>query len=273
MKGYKMNLFKKINILATKLAVRTIGQLSDGIQLATKEGFTSGKMLEYIYSNKPQGKFFIGKLVDSIYLNHPGWKVIRIRKENLTKNLSEAVAELLKIQDDIFICDVASGPAKYILEVLEEYKEKNVYAQIRDIDVRWLKEAKEKAFNNNLKLEYKVADALNEDDFVFENKNPDIMVASGFYDWFNDEAVIRKSMQLIYNSLKQGGYFVFSTQAGHVDLEMTNAVFKDFNNQQLAMAVWPQEKIREILSDIGFELLKVRNDEFGHYPVMLAIKK
>ncbi len=52
------------------------------------------------------------------------------------------------------------------------------------------------------------------------------MVASGFYDWFDDIEVIKKSMRLIYNSLPVNGYFVFSIQAGHVALSLTNKIFK-----------------------------------------------
>lgn len=267
-----MNLLKKIEVNCIKAVVNTVGQWSDGIRLASTEGFTSGEMLDYIYENKAHGKNWIGKLIDKIYLNHIGWQVVRTRKENLVKNIKEAVQNVLFKKDDVFICDIAAGPAKYILEVLEENKDREVFAQIRDIDERWLKKAKENADKKGLKLEYKVANALNDADFDFGRKAPDIMVASGFYDWFNDEAVIRKSMKLIYDSLKNGGYFVFSVQSGHCDLEMTNAVFKDFNNKPLAMAVWDYKKISQILNDIGFKEIIKRADKYGDYTVLLVQK-
>ena len=123
-----------------------------------------------------------------------------------------------------------------------------------------------------MKLEYKVADALNNKDFIFGAKLPDIMVASGFYDWFNDEKVLRKSMNLIYDVLNENGYFVFSVQTGHVDLAMTNAVFKDFNNKPLAMAIWSDEKIAEILDEIGFKVIGKKSDKYNNYQVYLAQK-
>ena len=98
------------------------------------------------------------------------------------------------------------------------------------------------------------------------------MVASGFYDWFNDEDVLKKSMTLIYNALSENGYFVFSVQTGHADLEMTNAVFKDFNNKPLAMAIWSDEKIAEILKEIGFKVVDKKSDKYDNYQVYLAKK-
>ncbi len=267
-----MKTIENIKISAIKTVVNTVGQWSDGIKLASTEGFTSGEMLDYIYKNKAHGKNLVGKLIDKIYLNHRGWRVVRTRKDNLAKNIKEAVNATLEKQNDVFICDVASGPAKYILEVLEDFKNENVYAQIRDIDERWLKKAKNIADEKSLKLEYKVADALNYKDFIFGAKSPDIMVASGFYDWFNDEKVLRKSMNLIYDALNENGYFVFSVQTGHVDLEMTNAVFKDFNNKPLAMAIWSDEKIAEILEEIGFKVIEKKSDKYDNYQVYLAQK-
>lgn len=267
-----MNKFlEDIQISALKLVVDTLGQLSSGINLATKEGFTSGKMLDYIYKNEPDGKFGIGKLIDKIYLNHPGWQDVRMRKNNLVKNIEEAVNLTLETKGEVRICDIASGPARYIIEVLQNFKGKTVSAELRDIDIRWLHEAKEIACARGIELTCKVADALNEADFQFETR-PDIMVASGFYDWFDDEATVRKSMQLIYNSLPQGGYFVFSVQAGHVALSLTNKIFKDFNNHQLKMVTWDMNVINSILKDLGFAVVVARADVAGHYPVLLAKK-
>ncbi len=266
-----MSILENIQIGVLKFVVDTFGSLSDGISLASKEGFTSGKMLDYIYKNEPNGKLFIGKLLDSYYLNHPGWQDVRMRKNNLTLNLKDAVNMVLQEKGEARICDIASGPARYILDVLEEFKGKPVSAELRDLDIRWLLEAKETANKRGLQVDYRSANALEEADFTFE-KNPDIMVASGFYDWFDDIEIIKKSMTLIYNSLPKNGYFVFSIQAGHYALGLTNKIFKDFNNHRLKMVTWDMEKINPILKDLGFSVITTRSDEKGHYPVLLAKK-
>lgn len=263
--------FENLKISCLKVAVDSVGKLSNGIALAEKEGFTSGKMLDYIYKNEPSGKLFIGKIIDKIYLNHPGWQDVRNRKNNLCLNLKDAINMVLEQKNDVRICDVASGPARYVIETLTEYKDKSVSAEIRDIDERWLSDAKEIASEKGIILDTKIANALEEKDFVFE-KQPDIMIASGFYDWFDKKEVLQKSMQLIYNSLPYGGYFVFSIQAGHYALSLTNQIFKDFNNHQLKMVTWDMDTINSILSEIGFKTIKIRADKENHYPVVLTQK-
>lgn len=57
--------------------LNTVGRLSKGIRIGFKHGFDSGTMLDYVYENKPQGAFIIGKLIDRNYLDGAGWTGIR----------------------------------------------------------------------------------------------------------------------------------------------------------------------------------------------------
>lgn len=255
-----------------KMIVRSIGGWSDGIRIAMREGFTSGIMLDYIYRNQPSGRNFIGKLLDKMYLEHEGWRMVRTRKENLCANLEKAIHLTLESRGGAHICDVAAGPALYITEVLEAFKDCDVSAEIRDIDGRWLDEARKRADARGLNLRHRVANALDARDFTFD-ATPDIFVASGFYDWFKDGETIKKSMHLVYEALPESGYFVFTNQSGHVALEMTNDVFKDFNNQPLDMEIWDTELVNSWAEDIGFTILDVRKDEKGCYSNVLAAKR
>ena len=261
-----------LKLFFTKLAIRTIGRWSDGIRLAMKEGFTSGIMLDYIYKNQPSGKYFVGKFIDKIFLDHEGWRAVRQRKDNLCANLEKAIDLTLKSKNGAHLCDVAAGPALYITEVLEKYKNHNVSAELRDIDARWLEEAKKRADEKGLNLTYRVANALEKSDFVFD-AIPDVFVASGFYDWFNDAEMIKKSMRLVYESLPENGCFVFTNQSGHVALDMTNYLFKDFNNKPLEMVTWDAALINSWVEEIGFTIVDVRKDEKGYYSNVLAVKK
>ncbi len=262
---------KSLKLFFTKLAIRTVGPWSDGIRLAMKEGFTSGIMLDYIYKNKPSGKFVVGKMIDKIFLEHEGWRAVRQRKDNLCANLEKAIDLTLQSKESVRLCDVAAGPALYMTDVLEKYRDKNVSAEIRDIDARWLEEAQKRADAIGLKLTHKVANALEKNDFVFDT-TPDIFVASGFYDWFNDAEMIKKSMRLIHESLPENGYFVFTNQSGHVALEMTNYLFKDFNDKPLEMVTWDAALINSWVEEIGFTIVDVRKDEKGYYSNVLAVK-
>ncbi len=263
---------KKLQISLIKMLVNTIGRTSDGIKLATEHGFTSGKMLDYIYQNRPSGSFGVGVLVDTIFIRHKGWEVIRKRKANLVKLLTEAISLTLDKKGSASICDVASGPAVYIMESVAPFKDRDIFVELHDIDGRWLEEAAEKAKELSFKnIDFKVADALNADDFKFE-KNPDIFVSSGFYDWFDDDEKLKLSMKLIYDALPAGGYFVSTNQTGHIDLELTNGVFHDFNNSALNMTVRNAEEVKSWAEEIGFDIVDTACDSRGHYLVMLVRK-
>lgn len=266
-------MLKELKFKTLKTLVNTVGQTSNGLQLCTKYGFTSGKMLDYIYQNEPSGKYLIGKLIDRMFIRHPGWEVIRTRKNNLVNSLRTAIIATLTEKKDVFIVDVASGPAKYILETMDKYSNEKVYAICRDIDERWLKEGKTKAELLNLNnIEFIAGNALNPDSFQELDKKPNIIVSSGFYDWIIDDELVKKSMKIIYDNLPTGGYFVFTNQSGHVDLEMVSKVFQDFNHNPLKMKIRSADLINGWAKEIGFKIQETKSDENGYYSVTLAYK-
>ena len=65
---------------AQRLFLKTVGTLSQGIRTGWRYGFDSGESLDYVYRNRPEGATFLGRLIDRIYLNAPGWRGIRRRK-------------------------------------------------------------------------------------------------------------------------------------------------------------------------------------------------
>ncbi|MFK5173619.1 class I SAM-dependent methyltransferase family protein, partial [Propionibacterium freudenreichii] len=73
---------------------------SDGVATGVKHGFDSGSSLEKVYQNQPQGKNFLGKVVDQFYLNNIGWRGIRIRKQHLLELGQLAIEQLQKTASD-----------------------------------------------------------------------------------------------------------------------------------------------------------------------------
>ncbi len=271
-----MSIIKNVKIALLKLGVNTLGQLSDGIRLATKEGFISGQMLEYIYENQPRGITFLGRYIDKIFIRHPGWQDVRNRRENLMSVLSETIERQFQTKDSVYLCDVASGPAGYIIDTLIRFQNrkdrKRVFAEIRDLDTRWLDEALKKARALGLDtITVRSGNALEKKDFVFD-VTPNVFISSGFYDWMEDDEWVKQSMRLIYDALPVGGEFVFTNQSGHVDLTLTNRVFKDFNHKPLSMKTRPSAVINSWAEEIGFKIQEVKTDLAGHYSVTGAYK-
>lgn len=266
-------MLNELKYQALKAIVNTIGQTSDGLRLCSEYGFTSGKMLDYIYKNKPSGKFFVGKIIDAMFIRHIGWELIRTRKNNLEKGLQSAIVSLLTDKKDVFIVDVASGPAKYILEVLKDYRYENVSAVCRDIDERWLEEGRNNSKSLGLNnIEFIKGNAFDENDFKALKNQPNIVVSSGFYDWITDDELVKKSFQIIYDNLPEGGYFVFTNQSGHVNLELVSKVFQDFNHKPLEMTVRSADLVNGWAKEIGFTIVKTEQDKYGHYSITLAQK-
>lgn len=266
-------MLKELKFKALKTLVYTVGQSSNGLSLCTKYGFTSGKMLDYIYQNEPSGKNLLGTFIDKIFIRHAGWEAVRTRKNNLVNSLQTAIVSKLTVKEKVLIMDVASGPAKYILDTVNKYKNEDVSAICRDIDTRWLEEGKTKAETMNLKsIKFMSGNALDPDSFKELDKIPNIIVSSGFYDWITDDELVKKSMQIIYENLPNGGYFVFTNQSGHIDLEMVSKVFQDFNHNPLSMKIRDAQMVNKWAKKIGFKIQETKSDKFGYYSVTLAQK-
>ena len=256
----------------TKGLVHTVGRLSDGISLCLKEGLTSGLMLDYVYRNKPRGKFLIGKALDRIFLSNTGWKSIRERKELLVSLLIKAIDNTPG--KEVFLADVASGAALYDTEAAALRPLRNVRILCRDMDERWFKRGAENAAEKGVRyITFEKADALSKESFKSLPSAPDIMVSSGFYDWIHDDTLIKKSMQLIFSALKDGGYFVFTNQCGHFDLQMTNYVFPHLDHGNLSMKTRPAEEVNAWAVETGFEIVENKISSLGHYSVVLARKR
>lgn len=269
-----LGFLKRLQIQLLRLGVYSLGQWSNGIRLATKEGFISGKMLEYVYANNPQGKNALGKMIDKLFIRNEGWEDVRKRKNNLVDVLEYGINSVLQNNETVRICDIASGPADYILEVLCKYRDKKIEAELRDLDSRWLDDAKTKAEKLGIAemITTKTANALDPSDFIFDTI-PDMIVSSGFYDWFENDSDVIDSMKLIYQTLQTGGFFAFTNQSGHIDLTLINGVFTDFNQKELKMKVRKAELVNHWAEMTGFKIIQTKTDNKQRYSVTLAQKQ
>ena len=126
-----------LEIKALKTLVHTLGRLSGGIRIARRDGLTSGRMLDYVYRNEPSGAPVVGRFLDRIYLSNKAWRAVRIRKRHLTELLEWAIRRQLEACGEAFILDVASGQARYLLDVLGKFLHRKVESLCWDLDERW----------------------------------------------------------------------------------------------------------------------------------------
>lgn len=268
-----MGIILRSKIQLTRLGVKTIGQTSNGIRMVSRIGLTSGIMLDYIYRNKPQGKLLIGKWLDHIYLSHPAWQDVRIRKKNLQEYLTEAVHLQRNQQRKPVILDVAAGAARYILDTLSREDMQDVTAVCRDLDNDALTLGGSNASEMGItSVKFEIGDAFSAQSFAEVDPAPNIIVSSGFYDWINEDSRVQESMSLIFNVLPEGGCFLFTNQSKHVSLEFTEQVFSDFKGNPLRMTLRPAQMVNKWVEDIGYKVFKTTEDREYNYSVTLAIK-
>jgi hypothetical protein len=268
-----MSIWSQTKISLTRLAVSTIGQTSDGLRLVKSRGLTSGIMLDYIYRNEPHGRLVIGRWIDKYYLSHPGWQDVRIRKANLEKYLVAAFNEQKWLGRRPVVLDVAAGAGRYVMDVLERERDCQPQAICRDLDDEVLEMGAKNAKIRGLDaIQFEKGDALSAKSLAQVQPKPNIAVSSGFYDWINDDEVVKISMSLLFNLLPKGGDFVFTNQCRHVDQEFTQAVFSDLRLNPLRMTMRPAAQVNGWAEEAGFTIIGGTGDENTNYSVTLARK-
>ena len=264
---------RRLAYAAARGFLRSVGRLSDGLALCFDEGLTSGRMLEYIYRNRPAGRLGLGRWIDARFLAAPGWQAVRERRALLEETLERAMAVLRAEGRRIALVDIASGPAGYVLAVLARTGGPDVTARCRDLDERWLTRGRDEAARMDLeRIGFERGDALDHDALVALRPRPNLIVASGFYDWITDDTMVRRSIAIVAETLEPGGRFALTHQMANPDLAFLTAVFTDFHHAPLAMKMRPASQVHGWLTGCGLAIEDVRIDSRRCYAVTLARK-
>lgn len=248
---------------------KTVGRTSQGIDLCFEYGAKSAQVLDHICQNEPHGSWGVGKVIDRFFLNYPSCQGVRCRKEYLEQFIAEAVEDLKTAKKSVYLMDIASGPASYILSVLATIGEENISACCRDIDERWLREGAAEAKKLKLKrVNFEKGDAFDSNSLLSHRPRPNLMVLTGFYDWISDDSKVIESLDLVHQVLDTDGYFILANQMS----TSHDGVFSHFENEPLKLTIRPKEKIHHWLEDEGFVVEKTLCDPNGFFSVTKARK-
>jgi SAM-dependent methyltransferase len=256
-----------------RVFLRAVGPLSDGLSLCFAEGLTSGRMVEYVYENRPRGRFGVGRWIDARFLAAPGWQAVRERRALLESQLEAVIRSRRESGATTVLVDIASGPAGYVLAVLSRTGETGVTARCRDLDERWLARGRERAAALGLRhVTFERGDALDRAALLALAPRPDLVVASGFYDWITDDATVQRSIARVAETLAPGGRFVLTHQTANPDLAFLNAVFTDFNHAPLTMKMRDVATVHGWLTAAGLPVETWQHDTRRYYAVTTARK-
>jgi len=256
-----------------KKGTETIGSLSDGVKVGLATGFDSGKSLDYVYDNQARGTTPIGKMIDRVYLDAVGWKGIRQRREHIRELLTLAVEKELQHRDDVRILDVATGCGRYVLDVLEGFRDRNVHALLRDFTSANLDQGRETARHMNLdKVVFEQGDAFDAESLTGLNPKPHIAIVSGLYELFPENEGILTSLSAISQALEPGGVLLYTCQPWHPQVELIARTLGNREGDPWIMRRRSQAEMDALVASAGLEKTDQRIDEWGIFSVAVARK-
>lgn len=248
----------------------TVGRASAGIRVGYRHGFDSGSMLDYVYVNKAGGFPVVGHVIDRVYLNAVGWRAIRARRELLKDVLRKEIARRggEGVGRGVRVLDVASGPGRYLQDLIAEYAPGTVRVECRDMDRAGLAQGEHQAAERGLTgISYAHGDAL---DPAPSSDAPDIIVVSGLYELLLDDTVIETSVARLREMLAPGGVLVFTTQTRHPQLEFIANVLPNREGVLWEMRCRPVELAERWAAQAGFTEVASRRESVGLFTVTTA---
>jgi SAM-dependent methyltransferase len=260
---YPKNIYYKFY----SLFLRTIGMFSEGMRIGFTHGFDSGMIMNYVCQNTPSGRFYIGKVLDRIFLNQVTCKAFRAIKEiqkNVIKNYLQE-----RNGDPTFIVDLASGKADYIYDALRETNG-NVKVLLRDLDETALKESRAIAEKLNLlnKVSYEQGNALDIESLKRIYPKPNLVIEVGLYGIIHDDELLRRHFFELKDILKPGA-ILFNVQTYNPQIELIARVLKNRDGERCVWHLRPVELVIGWAEKAGFIEPQVTMDPYGIYAVVI----
>jgi SAM-dependent methyltransferase len=252
--------------------LKTVGRLSDGIEIGLKYGFDSGVMLEYVYRDRPSGKTVIGVAIDRFFLNSQGWRGIRERGEILKNVLRQTIQENLDRGSTVNLLDVACGGGRYDLEVLSDFSQNAVKATLRDYMPENVAKAIELAQYLGVTATIERADAFNDEDLNSVSPRPNLIVVSGLHEILPNNELICRHFQQLASIIASGGTLIYTIQPYHPQLELIARTLNSHTGKPWVMRLRSLELTQEWASAAGFRDFQVQMDSCGIFGVVKARK-
>jgi SAM-dependent methyltransferase len=267
---------KAIKYGLARLFIRTVGRLSKGIETGCTHGFDSGVMLDHVYANKAEGRFLIGRLIDRIYLDAPGWSGIRNRGGLLRGAI---VAEATKIAGggkSVRLADLACGGGRYLMSALQMLRDAgiDVHATLRDYREENVRKAKENAAKAGIDAVIEPGDAFSGVDLrsLSAQASPDLVIVSGLHEIIDDDRLVRRHFAQIAGLLAPGGRLIVTVQPDHPQIEFIARVLTTHSGRPWAMRLRSIALIRTWAQDAGFIVESVTMERRGIFGVLVTRK-
>jgi alpha-beta hydrolase superfamily lysophospholipase len=271
--------WRNLRFAVTRLSMRTLGRLSDGIRLGLETGFDSGATLDYVYRDEARGVTPLGRLIDRTYLDAVGWRGIRQRKLNLGEAICAAARRLGDAGTPLRLVDVAAGHGRYVLDavaalatrpesiLMRDYADANVQAGTALIAERGLSDV----------ARFEAGDAFDAEGLAAlaqPGPGPNLAVVSGLYELFSDNDLVARSLDGLARAVAPGGYLVYTGQPWHPQIELiARTLTSHRDGAPWVMRRRTQAELDSLVGAAGFEKLDQWIDEWGIFTVSLARRR
>ena len=278
--GYTWEEYERLKLrggpqfVVLRAALRLAGRFSNGIELGWQSGFDSGRSLDYVYQNRPQGSSRFGKYIDTNYLKSIGWRGIRQRKANLEEALRRVIEMLHAAGRPIRILDIAAGAGRYVLETMRALPAIPMSATLRDYREENVVAAR--ALAEELELQNVTAgvgDAFDGASLAALNPPATIGIVSGLYELFPSNDAVAQSLGGLAAAIEPGGFLIYTNQPWHPQLEFIARVLRNREGQPWIMRRRTTAEIDELVSAAGFEKCAMEIDRWGMFTVAVAARR
>lgn len=267
---------KNLNFALTRLSMRTLGRLSEGVRLGLATGFDSGSTLDYVYRNQARGALGLGKLIDRGYLDAIGWRGIRVRKQHVQLAIAAAARRLADEGRHVRIADIGAGHGRYVLDAVAELPERPVAIRLRDFSLLNVEAGRALIAERGLQniASFEQGDAFDPAALDTLSPAPNLALVSGLYELFPDNGAVLGSLKGLADAMEAGGYLILTGQPWHPQLEMiARTLTSHRGGQAWVMRRRTQAELAALLEAAGFERLEQWTDDWGIFTVTLARKR
>lgn len=260
------NVGNNLNFKFQKWSLSRIGKISNGMAIGLKHGFDSGASLDYVYHNRPSGKFGFGKVMDKNYLEAIGWTGIRIRKQHLIQIIDQKIESLKKEGRKIKILDIAGGTGNYLFDIKAKYPDAEI---VINEFVKANIEIGEKIIQekNLQNVRFTNFDCFDPETYKKIDFEPNITIVSGILELFGDNDMASKAIKGLISVSEKNAFIIYTGQPWHPQLKMIAYVLNNHQNKDWIMRRRSQKELDRMMAFNQVSKENMLIDDFGIFTV------
>ncbi len=153
-------------------------------------------------------------------------------------------------------------------------KDPTISAVCRDQDLAGLEEDRTLARELGVtQVTHESGDAFDPSSIETLSPQPNVVIVSGLYELFDDNAVVLRSLRAIHDQMPEGGPLIYTNQPHHPQLELIARTLCNRNHEAWVMRLRPQSEMNALVKQAGFEPQTSSIDDGGIFTVTTASKE